>query len=846
MGISTLETIAETVSICTSDDLEKALNKPIIAEHIDDDTKQAITSISTLYSKDAESDTAPSEDYPDGGLRAWAVVLGGSLFQLSSFGLLHQGVYDGIFTLSHFVFSQEDSTIGDIDTFSLHLFYGGAFITTMSLFLLSLVKPNQYYAVFLSQGLGIGIGGGLVYVPSLGIVSQYFSKRRAVAMPIVTAGVPIGASFSPIMLNRLLDRSDMSFGTVSRIYAALMLFILVLACVLIKPRTVPPKHHASITNCLGRFVKDGAYVTLTVALILFGLAVFFPLFFLQLAAVENGLGREFALQSLVILNGCGFFGRILCACVSGKIRVDALAIVSMAACGGVIFSFISIDSKSSIILVGVIYGFFLGTFVATLAPLTALLTDNMEEIGSSTDNLGLPYGVMAILYIGKSVTCEGSQTAFPVPIATAMQSTMSYSGGSHCSLSRANVSDTEKYTQNPQREITPRGDEKHSSTPESFLSRDCWHAPDATPDGGLKAWSVVFGAFLIQFCTARGRLYDRGYMVSLLYGGSFVMSISLFMLSLAKENQYAVVLVTQGICMGLGAGIASVPSFAIASQHFDKRRRTVLPLITMGVSVGATLSPILINNLLQRHNLPFQTVARIHAGIMTLFLIITCALVRPRLPPARNHASLSGCFKKFAKDKTYVMMTTGFTLFGFCQFYPLFFLQLEARNHGFNREFTFYTLVILNSCSSAGRFLSALTAHRTRIDWMTIGSATVCGSIVFAFFRIDSAVSVVLVGIIYGFAFGVFVATMAPLVNILTDSPAELGLRLGIAFAWTGGYFLLESLIPLTIDDFSQHRLWPSSWPTHHGCTSNGVPLVAPNCPNWGSAIDFRNLLRYC
>ncbi|KAJ7689733.1 major facilitator superfamily domain-containing protein [Mycena rosella] len=77
--------------------------------------------------------------------------------------------------------------------------------------MLSLCKPEQFYQVFLAQGLGVGIGAGAVYVPSIAIVSHYFQKRRALAMSIVTAGSALGAVVHPIMLNNTL-RSSLGFA----------------------------------------------------------------------------------------------------------------------------------------------------------------------------------------------------------------------------------------------------------------------------------------------------------------------------------------------------------------------------------------------------------------------------------------------------------------------------------------------------------------------------------------------------------------------------------------------------------------------------------------------------------
>lgn len=59
--------------------------------------------------------------------------------------------------------------------------------------MLSLTKQNQYYQVFLTQSVGMGVGLSLVYLPTMTVVSQHFRKHRALAMGIVTASAPLGA-----------------------------------------------------------------------------------------------------------------------------------------------------------------------------------------------------------------------------------------------------------------------------------------------------------------------------------------------------------------------------------------------------------------------------------------------------------------------------------------------------------------------------------------------------------------------------------------------------------------------------------------------------------------------------
>ena len=54
--------------------------------------------------------------------------------------------------------------------------------------MLSLTRTQQYYQVFLSQAIGMGIGMGLVIVPAVSLPSQYFRRRRMLVMGLVYAG----------------------------------------------------------------------------------------------------------------------------------------------------------------------------------------------------------------------------------------------------------------------------------------------------------------------------------------------------------------------------------------------------------------------------------------------------------------------------------------------------------------------------------------------------------------------------------------------------------------------------------------------------------------------------------
>lgn len=51
---------------------------------------------------------------------------------------------------------------------------------------------TKIWHLFLTQGVLFGVGLGFLFTSSVGIVSQWFDKKRSVANGIVTAGSGIG------------------------------------------------------------------------------------------------------------------------------------------------------------------------------------------------------------------------------------------------------------------------------------------------------------------------------------------------------------------------------------------------------------------------------------------------------------------------------------------------------------------------------------------------------------------------------------------------------------------------------------------------------------------------------
>ena len=81
---------------------------------------------------------------------------------------------------------------------------------------------------FLAQGIGLGIAQGMLYVPTLAVISHYFCQRRTLAMSLVASRPSLGAMVHLIMLNSLFNHS-VGFANGVRISATFISVLLLIA-----------------------------------------------------------------------------------------------------------------------------------------------------------------------------------------------------------------------------------------------------------------------------------------------------------------------------------------------------------------------------------------------------------------------------------------------------------------------------------------------------------------------------------------------------------------------------------------------------------------------------------------
>ncbi|KAJ7278872.1 MFS general substrate transporter, partial [Mycena rebaudengoi] len=253
----------------------------------------------------------------------------------------------------------------------------GTVLFLLSSFMLSLAKPHHFYQVLLSQGFGMGIGSGLVFLPSLGIASHYFRQRRAVAM-----GIMISMIFS-ILLNKMIAREDLGFPWAMRFVAFINVFLLAVANLTMKPR--PPTIKPEAVD-MRQIYQDGPYWVTIFGLFLGFWGIFVPYFYLQLFSFKQGVdvGGAFLADRYGPLNGATVLPLPLDLTFPVIIPCGVIS-------GTIMWALLGVHSIAGVTVFALLYGFVLGAFLSLSSPSIAAFSTS-----PTLNDIGLRIGISCL------------------------------------------------------------------------------------------------------------------------------------------------------------------------------------------------------------------------------------------------------------------------------------------------------------------------------------------------------------------------------------------------------------------------------------------------------------------
>ncbi|KAF9871602.1 hypothetical protein CkaCkLH20_11013 [Colletotrichum karsti] len=273
----------------------------------------------------AENATVPKDEYPEGGLKAWSVVLGSWFAGFSAFGISNTIATLHAYVGTHQLAGYSEGAIGWI--FSMYMFliffcgiyvgplfdkYGpkwliftGTVGVVTAQMLLSI--STKYWQFMLVFGVLNGCSASFLFTPSFAAVGHWFYHRRGLATGIATTGGCFGGIVYPIMLRYLFEQAG--WGWSIRTIGFIVLVCCGCATLLIDTR-LPPAPNASPHPDL-RILREPVFAVTTIGLFLFEWSLFIPITYISSYAVSKGFSTDFAYQIPTILNAGSVAGRVL-------------------------------------------------------------------------------------------------------------------------------------------------------------------------------------------------------------------------------------------------------------------------------------------------------------------------------------------------------------------------------------------------------------------------------------------------------------------------------------------------------------------------------------------------------
>ncbi|KIM54500.1 hypothetical protein SCLCIDRAFT_370864 [Scleroderma citrinum Foug A] len=334
-------------------------------------------------------------DFPDGGLRAWSVVIGAVFMSFSTFGWVNSfGVFQTYYQQNTFK-DQSASNIAWIGSIQYGLVFVPALFTgrlldlgyynvplainsliyVAALFLVAECKT--FLQVILCQGVATGLLAGMLFGSTPAIVSHWFFNKRSQAFGVLAMGSSIGGTVLPIATQHLFAK--VGFKWAIRIMAFILAFVVLLGNLLLRPRLPPSNVKGGLFNWAA--FKNPAFTFCVLAYNATLLGLFVPLIYLDLSAQASGLSPNFTFYLIAIANCASLFGRL-----SSGILADRYGplntLIPFTLIGGVMsFAWPFVTSHIvPLVIVTIVYGCAIGAFVS-LIPSTPARLGGMDDAG---------------------------------------------------------------------------------------------------------------------------------------------------------------------------------------------------------------------------------------------------------------------------------------------------------------------------------------------------------------------------------------------------------------------------------------------------------------------------------
>lgn len=342
---------------------------------------------------------------PDGGFKAWLQVAMAWVVCFTTWGYINSfGVFQTYYTGTLGASQSTISWVGSVNLwiiFFVSVFSGraldaglfiptvfiGSIIQLVGIFTNSLCK--NIWQLVLAQGLCTGLGSGIIFCPTMGLVTTYFQRKRALAIAIVSTGNSGGGAIYPVIVRELLPK--IGFAWTVRVLGFINMACLVTAFALLRPRLPPRKS--------GPIVEWQAFKEMPFTCMVTGLSfVFGGLFFAYYYIGSFGrdiIGMSYSdSTTLVILfNGVGIPIRLISGYLADKYMGPLNGMIALLCINGIFaFAWIGVSSAGGLYVFATFYGMSAGAFQCLLPTVATSLNKDLSKNGV---RLGMAFTVFS-------------------------------------------------------------------------------------------------------------------------------------------------------------------------------------------------------------------------------------------------------------------------------------------------------------------------------------------------------------------------------------------------------------------------------------------------------------------
>lgn len=265
------------------------------------------------------------------------------------------------------------------------LVIGGGLLVVSGLALTSQV--DSIYLGYLTIGVGVGVGGGMIATPMYSTAGGWFDRRRALAMGLVASGNGLGTLLLVPFAESLIDADGWRSAYLRLALVDLVLFAIAALLIARPPGLEAPP---PAIEHMRRLASLGPFRILFVTGLLFSVSLFIAFAFVVDFATDEGISSRRAALLVGIIGATSIIGRLGITALSGRLPAVRLLQGCLAAQPIAFVLWLASDGAYPVLVAfAVTMGVAYGGFVA-LGPEVAAVLFGVVGLG----------GTMGLMFLG--------------------------------------------------------------------------------------------------------------------------------------------------------------------------------------------------------------------------------------------------------------------------------------------------------------------------------------------------------------------------------------------------------------------------------------------------------------